>query len=64
MRQRIERAERQSGARLAFGVVARDQDRRLAILHRHDRGGEADLNRCQRRIGHGYSRSSRNGSVA
>ena len=45
VRQRIERAERQPGARLVRLAVARDQDRRLPVLDRDDRGGQADLDR-------------------
>src|SRR5215212_4990033 len=64
MRPRIERAERQAGARLALDLVARHQDRRFAVLHRNDRSGEPDLDRGEWRFGHRYSRSSRNGSLA
>ena len=34
VRQRVERAERQPGARFALLAVARDENCRLAILHR------------------------------
>ena len=52
VRQRIERAERQAGARLAALAVARHQDRGLPILHGDDRGGEANFDRRQDGLGH------------
>src|SRR4029077_6964552 len=52
MRQRIERAERQAGARVGFSAVARDENGRLAFLHGDDRGGEPDFDRRERRVGH------------
>ncbi len=64
MRQRIERTERQAGARFGFSTVSRHQDRRLAVLHRDDCRGQPDFDRREDGFGHRYSRSSRKGSVA
>src|SRR5262249_39407959 len=66
VRQRIERTERQPGAhvgrvRRAFGTLAGHEDRRLLLLHRHDRGGEPDLDRGERGVGHGGSVARRDG---
>src|SRR5262249_44841435 len=55
MRQRVERPERKPRAGLALGGVAGHQNGRLLALHRHDRGGEPDLDRRERGFGHGGS---------
>src|SRR5262249_31904434 len=55
MRQRVERPEREPRAGLALGGVAGHQNGRLLALHRHDRGGEPDLDRRERGFGHGGS---------
>src|ERR1700722_2081619 len=67
--ERIEGTERQAGPRFipAFaGIpITGDQDRRFIAFDGDDRGGESDLDRRQRDLGHGcgaHSRSSRNGS--
>jgi hypothetical protein len=52
MRQRVERPERQPRAGLALGGVAGYQNGRLLALHRHDRGGEPDLDRRKQGFGH------------
>src|SRR6516165_2780200 len=58
VRERIERPERQRRARLARGAVAGHENGRLLVLHRHDRGGEPDLDRRERGVGHGGSVAS------
>src|SRR5262249_27191419 len=55
MRQRVERPEREPRAGLALGGVTGHQNGRLLALHRHDRGGEPDLDRRERGFGHGGS---------
>src|SRR6266446_160976 len=55
MRERVERPERQPRAGLALGAVAGHENGRLLALHRHDRGGEPDLDRRERGFGHGGS---------
>jgi len=65
MRERIERAEWKSRARFALGVIgsrpviAGSPSSTATIA-----ACQPDLDRCERRIDHGYSRSSRNGSLA
>src|SRR5262249_24983844 len=53
VRERVERPERQPRAGLALGGVAGHENGRLLALHRHDRGGEPDLDRGERGFGHG-----------
>src|SRR5262249_8840021 len=55
MRQRVGRHEREPRAGLAPGGVAGHQNGRFLGLHRHDRGGEPDLDRRERGFGHGAS---------
>src|SRR5499426_483766 len=55
MRQRVERPEREPRAGLSPGGVAGHQNGRLLALHRHDRGGEPDLDWRERGFGHGGS---------
>ena len=47
VRARVERTEGKSGARLSFAAVRRDENRRLVVLGRDDRGGEANLDRWE-----------------
>src|SRR5690242_5041634 len=49
VRERVERAERQAGKPF---TVARGQDQRLMTLDRHDRRGQADLDRRQQLLAH------------
>src|SRR6516162_2989040 len=58
VRERIERPERQPRARLARGAVAGHENGGLLVLHRDDRGGEPDLDRRERGVGHGGSVAS------
>ncbi len=53
--ERVERPERQPRAGLALAAVAGDENGRLLAFHRHDRGGEPDLDRRERGFGHGGS---------
>src|SRR6266478_2204572 len=59
VRERIERPERQPRARLTRGAVAGHENGGLLVLHRHDRGGEPDLDRRERGVGHGGKCSKR-----
>jgi len=63
VRERIERPERQSRAGLALGAVAGHENGGLLALHRHDRGGESDLDRRERGVGHGGSVASALGTM-
>src|SRR5262249_7129763 len=58
VRERVERPERQSRAGLALGGVASHKNGGLLALHRHDRGGEPDLDRRERGVRHGGSVAS------
>jgi hypothetical protein len=53
MRGRVERTERQPRAGGALAAVAGNENGRLLALDGHDRGGEPDLDRRERGVGHG-----------
>jgi len=63
VREGVKRPERQPRAGLGFGRVASHENGGLLALHRYDRGGEPDLDRRERGVGHGGSVASARGTM-